>query len=194
MIATNVKVFEKIPFSEYKNLPGHSFSSIRSENENIKVTEKMAFGQRADAYLFTPYEYDGVDISLIRPVVIELKKLLGEAIIYGKPQLSVTCDFIHNGFILQYKGRADLKIHDLILDLKVSELDTMNAIKHFRYDWQIGGYMKAFGCKRGMILSINPRTLKVTTIPINPSFDWWEYNIIKYGKPLTNNGYAATIK
>lgn len=180
MTVNNTIIHHNLDFHEYLKLPGYSFSSLRpSKIEN--VTEKMKIGTYVDAYLFTPEKYHGERYDLVQPIVLELKKVFGNSLSYGDSQLSVTSEFSVDGLTLDYKGRPDFKIGKLIVDLKVSELDVRKAIEFFRYDWQLSGYTFALECEKAMIISIHPKTKKISPAMIDLKMDWWEWQIKQNG-------------
>lgn len=180
---TNRKQYNRMEWDKYISLPGYSFSGLRNTGP-ITPTAKMRLGTYVDKYLFTPHEYKGEMRDVVVPIARRLKEFLGSALDTATPQLALTANFTYQGLTMPFRGLADLPVgRDLILDLKVSELDTVKAIQHFRYDWQIEGYKMAYGATRGMIMSIHPKTKKITTLPINGSQDWWCHQVLQYGKP-----------
>jgi hypothetical protein len=187
MNATAIKKYTSINFLDYLNFQGHSFSSLKNEGKKFEPTEKMKLGSAVDAALFTPENYDGSFKEVVMPLIYELKKNFGNALSLGNSQVSITANFEHEDLLMNWKGRPDLIIGDLIVDLKVSELPIIKAIQYFRYDWQLTGYMAGSGCTRALICSIHPKTKKITMIPIPPVYDWWEYQIKKHGIPINLN-------
>lgn len=182
---TNQRRYTQLEWDQYVVLPGKSYSSLRNPDP-IPFTSKMRLGKLVDQYLFTPNEYKGEMRDVVRPLASAVRSFLGSALDHATPQLAVTCDMTYEGLTMSYRGLIDLPVgKDLIVDMKVSELDPVKAIQYFRYDRQISGYMLAYGAKRGVVISINPKTKKISTLPIPLVTDWWEYQIKLWGKPTT---------
>lgn len=182
MTIENKIVLENVYFEDYLKIPGHSFSSLKNEGIPTNVTPKMRFGSSVDSYLFTPQLYKGENFKLVKPVANKLHDMFGHVLQVCKPQISVTCDMVHEGLRLKYKGRPDLMMFpQMIIDLKVSELNPVKAVEFFRYDWQLSGYSLALGCKDRIIISIHPKTFKISVIPISLKVDWWNHQVIKHG-------------
>lgn len=182
MTVTNKRVFTGIEFTDYLNMPGYSYSGIKSAGGEIKETPKMKFGKQVDAYLFTPEQYQpGSDHSLVKQLAMAVKSELAGLNYTG--QSSFTADFNYNGLTMPYKGRPDIDAGQLIVDLKVSELDIVKAINFFRYDWQVSGYvLSSTRATMGMLLSINPKTAKISKMILPIKVDWWQQAVIMYGK------------
>lgn len=148
------------------------------------MTNKMRIGSLVDKYLFTPDQYKGEMRDMVRPLAQAVKSFLGSALDNAKPQLAVTCNMTYEGLTMPYRGLIDLPVgKNLIVDLKVSELDPVKAIQYFRYDWQLEGYRMAYGAKNCVLISINPKTKKITTLPVQSSQDWWCHQILTHGTP-----------
>lgn len=180
---TNQRRYSRLEWDRYIALPGKSFSGLKNP-EPIPFTPKMRLGKLVDQYLFTPDEYKGEMRDVVKPLAMAVKSFLGSALDNATTQLAVTCDMTYEGLTMKYRGLIDLPVgKDLILDLKVSELDPVKAINHFLYQYQISGYMMAYGAKRGMIMSINPKTKKISTLPIPLTTDWWCHQILQWGFP-----------
>ena len=181
---TDRHFYENVPFEQYTGLPGFSFSSIKSDFIPIEPTKKMRFGSLVDTFLSNPAAYDGTMADLVRPIALEVKRFLGAGWACCKAQMSATANFTVDGLTMPHRGRPDFLIpNQLIIDLKVSELPIVKAIEIFRYDWQQGGYCLDFDVKKAIILSIHPKTKKITTAPIVPVYDWWEHQVKRFGRP-----------
>lgn len=182
---TNRKHYFDVPFGSYVDMGGFSFSSIKNDFTPIEATKKMRFGSLVDTFLFTPAQYDGTLADLVRPMAYEVKKFLGPAFALCQAQVSCQADYTVDGLTMTHRGRPDMVIpKQLIIDLKVSELPLIKAIEHFRYDWQQTGYLLDMDIQRAIILSIHPKTKKISTAPIIPVTDWWEHQVRRFGKPL----------
>lgn len=186
MIVTERHTMKDIDWADYVNIPAHSFSSLRN-TAPIVPTAKMQLGTRIDNYLFEPHKYDGQDLALVKSCASVLKSVIGN--IRYDSQLTAIANFQHDGFIMPTRGRLDMRVPGLVIDMKISTLDPYKAISHFRYDWQITGYCLLTGDVNGMIISINPKTLKPSIINIPLKTDWWELQTIAHGKRIIDNRY-----
>lgn len=181
----DTKIYEDVDFDDYIRLPGISYSSIKNSGTRIDPTEKMRFGSLVDAYIFEPHTYNFEQYDFVRPVAERVIKTLGPLIKQGRRQLAVTCTMVHQGFYMYYKGRIDLWAADLIIDMKVSEMNILDAIKHFGYNHQLNGYAIPVSAKGGLIFSVNPKPPYTTQLQaIQNSLYWWQQQVLKYGKPI----------
>lgn len=182
MIVRNVRYYYDLPFEEYLTLPGVSYSSIKGFNG--EPSAGMRLGTRVHQYINEPGKYDWEDSDKVRIISLMLRKVLGSAISLFKKEVSFTADFIHNGMILHYKGRADMiRIGKLIVDLKVLSGGLTPAIQRFGYDRQQSGYCLATGTPLAILVSYN-KTKKITeTRLINPDAEFWEYQTVRLGAP-----------
>lgn len=181
---TNRQIFKDIPFDEYRKIKGYSYSYLCNPDVNIPMTPKMRLGKLVDQYLFTPNEYSGEMQDVVRPLAVALKSMLGDALQYSTPQLTVTCDMTVQGLTMKYRGLIDLPVgKNLIVDLKVSEMPAHKSCAWFRYDRQLSGYSLAYGAANRILVSINPKTKKITTLPVQLVTDWWEFQVLQYGTP-----------
>lgn len=175
-----------MPFDDYLQMPGLSYSGIKAKGLQInQPTSKMQIGTMVHNYLFEPekYEFKLSTHKIVTAIAQQVKLTLGDAMIGLESEVSVTADFLHDGFKMQYKGRVDLlRAGKMVIDLKVSEMWLNKSIPYFGYDRQLSGYSLATGAKLQMILRINPVTLKTEVKMIPISSDWWESQILKYGK------------
>ncbi len=174
------------PFDEYLALPGWSHSGIKHEGtEFSEPTEKMQLGTHVHNYLLSPEEYRHNDINIIRPLAVKLKETLGPLFQFLKPEIAMTADFIHNDFLMKYKGRVDLGIPGkIVIDIKVSDLDPVKSMQYFRYDRPITGYCAALGTEVALLLTINPKNKNVSLKKVPMEYEWWEYQILRKGDPI----------
>lgn len=183
MIVTNQVFYKGMMFDEYLSMPGWSYSGIKNYGKPpITETHKMRLGTKVHTYCLVPEEYDHSDARIVKPAARALMEVVGILIKYLIPELAVTAHFSFQGITMAYKGRMDLVLPGkIVIDFKVSELDISKAIQFFGYDKQLSGYSLAAGCKRAIIIGINPKTLKtsIVDIPINPY--WWEYQAMAKG-------------
>ena len=178
----NRQLLYNVPFDEYLKLPGTGYSAVKNPG-TVDVTPKMQLGKAVDAYLFTPWEYShGANHAQVKALAIAVKNVIGGLKI--ERQVSILADFYSGGKTLNYRGRPDIVVSSarLVIDLKVSELDIYKAVSHFRYDWQLSGYTLGLGYAQQMLLSVNPKTLKVSTLMLPIQTDWWEAAIKVHGK------------
>lgn len=174
------------PFEEYLELPGWSHSSLKHEGKEWSApTEKMQLGTHVHNYLLTPEEYRHNDIEVVRPLAVELKRVLGPLLPFLIPEIAITADFIHEGFCMKYKGRVDLGIPGkIVIDLKVSDLDPLKSMQYFRYDRPITGYCAALGTETALLLTINPKKKTTSLKKVPLEYIWWEEQILKKGDPI----------
>lgn len=195
MMVRNIQLMPNVPFDDYLKLPGWSYSGIKGAK--IEPTPKMGLGTAVHNYLLTPNEFNH-DNSLVPSLAIELKKILGPLLPFCTPELAVICELIHEDMVMLYKGRIDLAVVfeneignplNLVIDIKITELDTRKGIDHFGYDKQLNGYSLAIGAARRVIVSVNPKKLakhQIATqvIPIARDVKFWEQAVLKLGKPI----------
>lgn len=184
MTVSNVRVYNDLPFEDYLNFYGYSFSGIKNAGRVFEPTAKMQLGTDVHNYLLTPDVYNHKNRELVRPIVVALKEKLPATLLKVlKPELAVTATFSHENFHMPYKGRIDLcKPGNIIIDLKVSEVEaTPQWLDFFGYGWQLSGYALAMDCKLAFIVKINPKTKKVTIINIPIRTEWWEDQIKRKG-------------
>ncbi len=185
MTITDQQKYPSLSWDAYRSLPGYSFSGLKNP-EGVTPTAKMRLGTLVDKYLFTPKEYSGEHSDIVRPLALALKSMLGDALQHSTPQLAVTCTMHHEGLSMPFRGLIDLPVgRNLIVDLKVSEMPIHKAVAYFRYDWQLSGYSLAYGATNRILLSIHPKTKKISTLPIPLVTDWWEYQIKQHGSLST---------
>jgi hypothetical protein len=180
---TQTKYYHNLPFEEYLQMPGTSYSSIKGfEGE---LTEGMKLGTRVHNYLNEPETYDWQQADMVIPIATQLRAYLGDAFKYLDKEVAFHATFLHNGMKLLYKGRADMmKARRIIVDLKVLSGPLPSAVSRFGYDRQISGYCLATGCNMGLILAWNKLQKKVETKVIRPSADFWEYQVVRMGEPV----------
>lgn len=179
----DIRILEGVPFDQYLQLPGISFSAVKGATP-INPTDKMRLGTRVHTYLLEPAKYDGTDYRIVRAIAEKVNSHLGILLKTGKCELTVMCTMVHNGFYLYYKGRVDIFAGCMIIDLKVSDLPVLHAINHFGYNNQINGYAIPLKAKAGILFSIHPKTLNVQIAPIPNNYTFWERAVLQYGKPL----------
>jgi hypothetical protein len=179
----NTKYYLDLPFEDYLQMPGTSYSSIKGfEGE---PTEGMKLGTRVHAYLNEPKEYDWQQAEIVIPIATALRAYLGDAFHFLDKEVAFTSTFIHNGMKLAYKGRADMmKIGRIIVDLKILSGSLQQAIERFGYERQISGYCLATGSKLGLIIAWNKLQKKVEVKAIKPNPAFWEFQCVRMGEPL----------
>lgn len=182
----NLRTIRTYPFDDYLKLPGLSYSGIKNIGKKpFKETEKMRLGTQVHNYLLEPHKYDHANSSIVKPIAAAIKPYISPFLTYLEPELTVTCNFIHNGFILPYKGRIDLAIPNfLVIDLKVTE-DILHGIEYFNYPNQLTGYATAINAKMAIIIAIHPKTKKVNVIRVGFNTGWWADRVIEYGTKIS---------
>jgi hypothetical protein len=182
----NLVVKKHVPFKEYLVTPGHSFSSIAHMNrvKPFEITKKIKFGSQVDSYLFTPKEFKlDADFKMqqIRRCANSIRDMLGDVYKCLEFQLSISADFIYEGFKLHYKGRPDAVIRKaIIVDLKLTEGINPN----YNYPAQLSGYAIADGCKSAFILAQHPHIDKCEIHKVEISHGFWERACLMYGEPI----------
>lgn len=183
MRVKNLQYHNNIPFDEYLALPGHSYSSIKGFQGAPNTG--MQLGTRVHQYLNEPAHYDWENAEHVRKIAGAIRTFLGDSFLHLNKEVAFTCDLIHNGMILKYKGRADaLAPGRLVVDYKVLSGTLAAAVKHFNYDRQISGYCIATGASRGLIISYNKYTNRTEHTMIQPCQKWWDYQIVRLGEPM----------
>lgn len=183
MLVTQTKYYHTLPFEDYLQLPGTSYSSIKGfEGE---PTEGMKLGTRVHAYMNEPATYDWQQRDMVIPIATALRGYLGDAYHFLDKEVAFQSTFIHNGMKLLYKGRSDMmKAGRIIVDLKVLSGPLPAAITRFGYERQISGYCLATGASLGLIVAWNKLQKKVETKMIRPDASFWEYQCVRMGEPM----------
>lgn len=185
MIVSNTIYYDSLDFDKYLQTEGTSFSSIKGFEGT--PTAGMQLGTRVHNYISEPEKYDWQQVEEVKAIAGAIRGFVGGAFKYAKKEISFTSDFTFQGLTMKYKGRADALIKgQLIIDYKVLSGSLENACNLFRYPEQISGYCLAAGCEKGLIIAYNKRLKKIETKLITPSTDFWEYNIVRFGKSVTN--------
>lgn len=182
----NLKIHNDIPFDEYLKIPGYSFSGVCAENrlKPFEVTKKMRFGSQVDSYLFTPSEFKldhEFSIQQIRSCALCIKQKLGAIYKHLEFQISITADFVYEGFVLHYKGRPDSGIRNiLVVDLKLTE--GMNP--RYNYPAQLSGYAIALGAPIAFIAAQHPKKEICDIHQIEVTHDFWQQQILLKGEQI----------
>lgn len=181
MQVSRVQYYKDLDFETYKSLNGLSYSGIKGGV--FTPTAKMKLGTAVHEYLLEPSKYNHDNREVVKPIADAVSTLLGDALKFAQKEISITCVMEHNDMMLHYKGRIDIYLPNMIVDLKVSEMDLNKSIPHFGYDRQINGYMLATGAEKGLIVRVNPKTHKIQTKVIAKDTTWWESIIEIHGIP-----------
>lgn len=179
----DVRIYEDVPFNDYLSFPGLSFSGVKGEGP-INPTEGMRLGTYVHQYLLEPSKYDGTHYKLVNRIAFEVNRHLGPLLKSGKRELTVTCTMVHNGYYLYYKGRVDLFAGNMVIDLKVSQLNILKAINHFGYNNQLNGYSIPLKATAAILFAVNPITYETSMAPVPNSLAWWQKKVLQYGKPI----------
>jgi hypothetical protein len=182
MKTTNHQQIENLPFADYLQINRISFSSLK-DFKPLTITPAMDLGTKVHNYLLEPETYDYSRHHEVVTIAKELKPIIGEAIRLGKPELTALADFEHSGMRLKFKGRIDIYL-DMVIDLKISSMPLNATLAYFRYDRQVTGYMLATGATKGMIISYNKASKRVEMQMINPDYEFWKVQTLKYGEPI----------
>lgn len=184
MQVKNVQFYEDMPFEDYLKLPGTSFSGLKSNREIIEPTPKMQFGTAVHNYLLEPEKHKHTS-KAVREAALRLKELLAPVLPYCKMELGVTADFIHEGFVLKYKGRIDLCVPgQMVIDLKVTSAPIGRVMEYFNYPAQIRGYALAISAATNFLCYTSNSRPDAGLIRILPSSTYWEEKVLQYGIPI----------
>jgi hypothetical protein len=185
MQVVNVRYYENMSFEDYLALPGYSYSGLKHGGAHIEETPKMRLGTAVHNYLLTPKYVTEIN-ERVRQMAVALKTTLGGSLLkHLKAELVVTADFVHEGFVLKYKGRIDLCVPGkMVIDLKVTDLQIIKAIEHFGYDRQISGYCLGTSSPLGFLLSVKPMNNSTNVSRVAVSSQWWEQKTLQYGTPM----------
>lgn len=184
MEVRNTIYHREMPFAEYLALPGTSYSSIKGFVGS--PTPGMSLGTKVHQYLLEPTKYTWEDANIVREIAAAIRPVLGAALAVLEKEIAFTSKFHYNGFILQYKGRADmLLVGKIVVDLKVLSGALQPAIDRFGYGDQIPGYGLATGSATGLIVAYNRARKRVETklIPTNSGLAYWQYQTVHRGIP-----------
>lgn len=182
MQITNTKYYHAIDFDAYLAMPGVSFSGLK----DIPVPQSagVSLGSRVHQYILEPTTYDWTDAGVVKKIAEALRKYMGASLSVLDKEIAFTCDMHHNGMVLPYKGRADmLKIGRIVVDFKILAGGVLAAAERFGYDSQISGYCLATGCPQGLIVAWNKQRKIVETRLIHPDATFWEYQVVRLGRP-----------
>ncbi len=183
MTTSNLIIHPSMSFDEYQQLPGHSFSSLKANGKVFQPTAKMALGSSIHNYLMDPAAFKG-DVRIVKPLAMALKSCLGSLWEYLLMEVSVTCNFEHEGFIMPYRGRIDLGIpKKIVVDLKIAErID--RTMDYFQYPDQVSGYATSIDAPVAFLIAINPKEYnpKPVVKPIKINMGWWETQILMKGE------------
>lgn len=183
---SNIKLHESLAFEDYLKMPGKSFSGIKNEGIQFNApTKKMQLGTNVHNYILTPAEYKHENIEIVKPLALKVKEVLGPLLKYLKPELAVTAEFEHEGFVLPYKGRLDLCLPGrIVIDLKITE--NLN-LSYFGYGDQLSGYSLATYARQSIIIAINPKTKATRVVNVPISDLWWKEQIKRLGHVRTSS-------
>jgi hypothetical protein len=179
----NIKYYRDLPFEDYLKMPGTSFSGIKGFEG--APTPGMQLGTRVHNYLNEPETYDWQQPDMVLPIAKALRAYLGDAFTALEKEVAFTCDFLHNGLSMGYKGRADmLKVGRLVVDIKVLAGPLESAIERFGYANQVSGYCFGTSSPMGLIIAYNKLKKKVEVKAIKPDVSFWEYQVVRLGEPM----------
>jgi len=184
MTISNITYYENLPFDEYLKLPGFSYSTLKNNGVPFgEPTEKMRLGTAVHNYLLEPHLFDHSN-KRAKQLALLVKGIIGPMLQFMEAELSFTATMEHEGFVMPYKGRADLAIRKrLIIDLKVTEMDARKAIDFFGYQHAITGYMAGCAAPTAFIASINSKKETTQVISIAPVSQFWNEKILQFGWP-----------
>jgi hypothetical protein len=187
MQVVDTNYYHDMPFEEYQKLPGWSYSAIKEYERGAPVapTAKMQIGTLVHAYLLEPHKYTHEHRSVVIPAAKAVREAVGDLLPFLQSEVSVTAGMIHEGMRMEYRGRVDmLRANRVVLDLKVSDQSLSRTIPFFGYDRSVSGYCLSTSARVGIIIRVCPKTYKTETKLIPISSEWWEKQILKFGKAL----------
>lgn len=183
MIVRNLQYYDDMDFEDYLKLPGVSYSSLSGFSG--PPSDGMRLGSRVHQYLNEPNEYDWNDAATVIAIASELKKYIGHAYLHLEKEVAFTADFIHNGMMMAYRGRADMmKAGRIVVDIKILSGSLEAAIERFGYAKQLSGYCIATGAPLALIVAFNRHRNRIEAKSLKPNATFWEYQIVKNGKPI----------
>lgn len=178
----NLQVYENVPFDEYLQINGTSYSSIKGFCGEI--SEGMKLGSRVHAFLGEPHEYDWQDYSTVKTIAGEIKKRIGPAFKYLAKEVCFTAEFHYHGFMMRFKGRVDAgEFQKIILDYKILSGGVDSAIQMFGYDRQMSGYCLATNTPMALIIAWNKSKKRIEPKTIKPDYRWWAEKVLTHGYP-----------
>lgn len=181
MQVKNIKFYHDLDFAMYRALPGMSYSGIKGGA--VVTTDKMRLGTDVHQYLLEPSLYHHENRDIVKPIAEVIKAEIGDAFAYCKKEMSLSAEFHNNGNIFAYKGRIDMMLPKMIIDLKVSSTPLDKSIEFFGYDKQVNGYMLATSSPHGIIIRVCPKTRKVEKKIIKKDISFWEWMCELHGIP-----------
>ena len=179
MTISNLVIHEKLPFEDYRQLSGMSFSGTKTFTP-IVPTFKMKLGTALDQYLTEPEKYDGFEYDMIRKAAPLVRQKMGGLWNKLEKQLSYTCTMKYKDFELLHKGRPDFCIPGkIVIDLKYVE--DKAAIERFDYPSQLSGYSLSLNCPMAFILEMSRKRNEAKLIACRISSEFWERQILLRG-------------
>lgn len=181
MTISNIKYYYDLPFEDYLKLPGTSFSMLKGGD--ITETAAMQLGTRVHNFLNEPTKYDWQQAEIVRPIAAAIIGYIGNAFHYLHKEVAFTCDMIHNGLVLQYRGRADMIcIGKIVVDLKIIAGSIQASCDRFGHIDQVSGYCLGTTTPVGLIIAYNKSRKAVETKVIKPVPGFWEYQVVRLGR------------
>lgn len=194
----NQEILKDIPFDQYLNLPGYSYSFLKREvNGTLPAfhsTDKVRIGSIVDDLLTNPEGAD-VDTELYpigKKIANFLKDFIGENALetLGR-QLSIKGEIENEGLVMPVKGRLDLFGLGRVIDLKVTdvrEADLNSLTFYMGYDKQMYNYCNLSGVDQATLIFYTKKTDKIILRNLDFSkgnercFKFWNEKSLKFGK------------
>lgn len=201
----NIQRYNNMPFEEYLNLKGMSFSHLKSLKDGvkreIKITNKILVGKAVDAILTndTLGELELSQDILIPAINIadKIKSEWGEVIKSLTPQVSYHAKMYDDEKVMSIvtTGRLDWLLGKAaVVDLKITN-DAKNAfdceklVEWMGYDNQIFNYGGLAGVKHHFLLMYSTRVNKTFLLKRLVKEEdrmkankWWNDKISEYGE------------
>lgn len=184
---TDRYIVHGMPFEEYLAEPGYSNSFFKFMKPEVRASDGVRIGKIVDAIVFDDdwrqYEADPLfDVAMMFAVQIKKEVDISRA----KTQVSLFAKFKSGNKALPVKGRADIIIGDLIVDLKVLDVPAHNlirAINHFGYNTAMNGYCMMANMPHWALLVYSRRERRIVRYYSRADFDdvVWHARIRNYG-------------
>lgn len=182
MTVENITIHNDLIFEDYLKIPRVSFSSLKESPVGTE-SEGMRIGSLVHRYLLANgYRYEHADVVI--PIASALINYVGRDLIRSMIcEKAITADFVHDRFLLPWKGIPDMRYPGVIVvDFKVINGKLRNYCERFNYHNQIRGYMLPDNIDLGLIIAYNRKERKVEVEPVAQDTRWWEAVCLSHGE------------
>lgn len=182
------RAISDISFEEYLAMPGYSNSFFKNMRPEVSASDGVRLGKMVDAIIFEDDWHKYSDDPLFEVALLFSKEIKASVdLSRANKQVSLFAKFRYGEKELPVKGRADIIIGDLIVDLKVLNVSAKNllgSINYFEYDTALNGYCMMANKPHWAILAYCRKDRKVVRYyRENASFNdvRWKIRIMSYG-------------